>query len=580
VKIQVLSREMASRIAAGEVVERPASVVKELLENSIDAAATEITISIEKSGTSLIRVSDNGEGMSPEDLPLALERHATSKLRSDEDLFRISTLGFRGEALPSIASVSRFEITSRQLGHESAYRVRVDGGNKTSAQITAASIGTTIELKDLFYNVPARRKFLKSLTTEFSHICDIVNRLALAYPKIHFRVEHNGKILIDFVGMRELRERVNQVLGTEVADSLEPFEFRQGIVSVTGYLSSAPTAFPNSRHLLTFVNRRYVRDKILTHAVLHGYETLLMKGQYPAVVLLLDIPFEEVDVNVHPAKYEVRFRRQSDVHDAVARAIRQALRAEAQQPSGRSFAPSRQYSSAVMEASLPYATSVSHALESSISETRREVFVLPNPLPQTRAGFFSSLNVLGQILGCYLVCSSPRGLALLDQHAAHERVAFERLRQQMRANAVERQTLLLHQIVELSAGESMMLEKQLDVLERYGFTLEPFGPSSYAIIAVPALLPEGDYRPVVRQMVAELAEIDQSEKLSQHLEERLATIACHSVIRANRQLEMHEMRALLRDLDDTDFATQCPHGRPVLLEFSREELDRMFKRVS
>jgi DNA mismatch repair protein MutL len=579
VKIQVLSREMASRIAAGEVVERPASVVKELLENSIDAAATEITIAIEQSGNSLIRVSDNGEGMSPEDLPLALERHATSKLRCDEDLFRISTLGFRGEALPSIASVSRLEITSRQAGYESGYRLRVEGGTKIAAQIAAAATGTTVELKDLFYNVPARRKFLKSLATEFSHICDIVNRLALAYPKIHFRLEHNGKTLIDFVAVRELHDRLDQVLGREVAESLRPFEFRQGALSVSGYFSSAPTAFPNSRHLMTFVNRRYVRDKIITHAVLHGYETLLMKGQYPAVVLLLDVPFDEVDVNVHPAKYEVRFRRQSDIHEAVARAIRQALRLEARQPSGRSFAPWPQKSYAVMEAALPYATSATGFAESFVSESSREVFVLPNQASQLRAGFFSSLNVLGQILGCYLVCSSSQGLALIDQHAAHERVAFERLRKQMRANAVERQTLLLHQAVELSAGEMMLVEKQLDALERYGFTLEPFGPNSYAIIAVPALLPEGDYRPVVRQMVAELAEVDKSEKLGQHLEERLATIACHSVIRANRQLEMHEIRALLRDLDGTDFATQCPHGRPVLLEFSRDELERMFKRV-
>jgi DNA mismatch repair protein MutL len=571
---------MASRIAAGEVVERPASVVKELLENSIDAAATEITISIEKSGTSLIRVSDDGEGMSPDDLPLALERHATSKLRSEDDLFRISTLGFRGEALPSIASVSRFEITSRQAGYDSAYRLRLDGGNEIGAQMAAAAPGTTIELKDLFYNVPARRKFLKSLATEFSHICDIVNRLALAYPKIHFRLEHNGKTLIDFVAVRELRERLDQVLGREVAQSLRPFEYSQGVLSVSGYLSLAPTSFPNSRHLMTFVNRRYVRDKILTHAVLHGYETLLMKGQYPAVVLLLDIPFDEVDVNVHPAKYEVRFRRQSDVHDAVARAIRQALRVEAQQPSSPSIIRWPQNSSAVMEAVLPYSTSASTPAQSLISESIREVFLVPNQSDQIRSGFFSSLSVLGQILGCYLVCSSAQGLALIDQHAAHERVAFERLRKQMRANAVERQTLLLHQTVEFSAGEMMLLEKQHNVLERYGFTLEPFGPNCYAIIAVPALLPEGDYRPVVRQMVAELAEIDKSERLSQHLEERLATIACHSVIRANRQLEMHEMRALLRDLDDTDFATQCPHGRPVLLAFSREDLERMFKRVS
>ena len=570
---------MASRIAAGEVVERPASVVKELLENSIDARATEITVSIEKSGTSMIRVTDDGEGISPEDLPLALERHATSKLRRDEDLFRISTLGFRGEALPSIASVSRFEITSRPAGYDSAYRLRVDGEGKLLAKVAAAATGTMIELKDLFYNVPARRKFLKSLPTEFSHICDIVNRLALAYPEIHFRLEHNGKTLIDFVAVRELRERLYQVLGRELADCLRPFEYRQGVLSVSGYLSSAPTTFPNSRHLMTFVNHRYVRDKILTHAVLHGYETLLMKGQYPAVVLLLDIPFDEVDVNVHPAKYEVRFHRQSDVHEAVGRAIRDALKSEAQQPSGRSFAPWPQYSSADMEGVLPYASSAFTSSESFVSEPSREVFVLPKQSGQLHPGFFSSLNVLGQILGCYLICSSAQGLALIDQHAAHERVAFERLRKQMRANAVERQTLLLHQTVELSAGEMMLLEKQLDVLERYGFTLEPFGPNSYAIIAVPALLPEGDYRPVVLQMVAELAEIDKSEKLGQHLEERLATIACHSVIRANRQLEMHEMRALLRDLDDTDFATQCPHGRPVLLEFSREELERMFKRV-
>jgi DNA mismatch repair protein MutL len=294
----------------------------------------------------------------------------------------------------------------------------------------------------------------------------------------------------------------------------------------------------------------------------------------------LDIPFDEVDVNVHPAKYEVRFRRQSDVHEAVARAIRQALRLEAQQPSGRSSAVSPRYSSTVMATGFPYSTPFSASRESVVSESSREIFAFSNQSGEPRAGFFSSLNVLGQILGCYLVCSSAQGLALIDQHAAHERVAFERLRKQMRANAVERQTLLLHQTIDLSAGEMMLLEKQLDVLERYGFTLKPFGPSSYAITAVPALLPEGDYRPVVRHMVAELAEIDKSERLSQHLEERLATIACHSVIRANRQLEMHEMRALLRDLDDTDFATQCPHGRPVLLGFSREDLERMFKRVS
>ncbi|MEX0801796.1 MAG: hypothetical protein WD688_00480, partial [Candidatus Binatia bacterium] len=381
-----------------------------------------------------------------------------------------------------------------------------------------------------------------------------------------------------FVAVNEYRDRFDQVLGGDIAKSLMPFEYRQGAVSITGYLSAAPTSFPNSRHLITFVNRRYVRDKILIHAVMHGYETLLMKGQYPAVVLLLKIPFEEVDVNVHPAKYEVRFRRQSEMHEAVAHAIRRALKVEARQPSPRDFAPWPQPLAAVMESSLPYANSFFGSAEPVHPVPNREVFAFRNP-GQPQAGFFSSLNVLGQILGCYLVCSSSQGLAVIDQHAAHERVAFERLRRQMRANEVEKQGLLIHQVLELSAGEMMLLETQLAVLERYGFTLEPFGPGSYAIVAVPALLPERDYRPVVRQMVAELAEVDESEKLGQHLEERLATIACHSVIRANRKLEMHEMRALLWDLDQTDFASQCPHGRPVLLEFSREELERLFKRV-
>ena len=577
-KIQILSAEMANRIAAGEVVERPASVVKELVENSIDAGASQITISLEKSGSSLIRVTDNGEGMAAEDLALAVERHSTSKLRSDEDLFKIVTLGFRGEALPSIASVARLEITSRQSGSETGYRLQVNGGIKGEPHMAAAAIGTTVEIKDLFYNVPARKKFLKTPGTEFSHVCDVVNRMALAYPQIHFRLAHNGKTLSDFVAVHEVRDRLEQVLGCELAKSLRPFDARHGGLSVSGMLSGAPTSFPNTRHLITFVNRRYVRDKILTHAVLHGYDTLLMKGQYPAVLLLLEIPFEDVDVNVHPAKYEVRFRRQSEAYEAVAHAIRGALKLNAREPLGRNFTLLRQSSAAVMESSLPYPSAATGAATPFDSPPSREVFAMPT-LSRSQDGYFSSLNVLGQILGCYLVCASAQGLALIDQHAAHERVAFERLRKQLRNSTVERQALLLHQVIELSAGEAMLLEKQLGLLERCGFTLEPFGPHSYAVTAVPALLPEGDYRSVVRQMVAELAEVDKSEKLGQHLEERLATIACHSVIRANRQLEMHEMRALLRDLDQTDFATQCPHGRPVLLEFSREELERMFKRV-
>ena len=577
-KIQILSDQMGSRIAAGEVIERPASVVKELIENSLDAGATEISVWLEKSGTSLIRVTDNGEGMNREDLSLSVERHATSKLRDEEDLLRIATLGFRGEALPSIASVSKLEIISRQSSAEFGYRLRVNGGKKEAVTPMAASTGTTVEIGEIFFNTPARRKFLKSLATELSHICDVFNRAALAQPAVHFRLQHDARTVADYVPAVQTKDRVRQVLGRDIAAGLADLRWSRGDLKVSGYLSAAPMSFPNARYLVTFVNRRYVRDRTVTHAVLHGYETLLMKGRYPAVVLFLDSPPSEVDVNVHPAKYEVRFRRQSEIHDAVSRAVREALKLEAKEPSVKTLARQPGSFVGVMDSPLPYATS---AIRNAQPLHHEEAFPAPRPalMEPMPEGFFSSMNILGQILGCYLVCSSSQGLALIDQHAAHERVAFEKLRRQMEDGKVEKQNLLIPQTVELSAGEMMLLEQNLEALECFGFSLEPFGPDSYAITAAPALLPQGDYRPMVQQMVAELAEVDKSEQPRRQLEDRLATIACHSVIRANRKLEIDEMRALLRELDQIDFATQCPHGRPVLLEFSRDELDRMFKRV-
>jgi DNA mismatch repair protein MutL len=575
VKIHILSDEMASRIAAGEVVERPASVVKELMENSLDAGATEISVSIERSGTTLIRVTDNGAGMEPEDLALAVERHATSKLRTEEDLFRVASLGFRGEALPSIASVSRMEIVSRPPLFEVGHRIRVEGGKRQAPWVTGAPVGTSVEIRELFFNTPARRKFLKSPATELSHICDVFNRLAMAYPESHFRLFHEGRVIADYTAVTGLVDRLQQVFGRDIAKALIPFSWSQGEVSASGYLTSAPTSFPNSRYLLSFVNRRFVRDKVLTHAVLQGYEHLLMKGQYPAVVLFLEIPFAEVDVNVHPAKYEVRFRRQSMIHEAVAAAIRQRLKQEAKDAPLKSLASASTVVAGVMEAPFPYANR-------EIKPEDRNPGALPMVGDQTSSvpgGGFSSLKVLGQILGCYLVCSSPQGLTLIDQHAAHERVFFEKFRRQLIGGDVQTQSLLIPQTIEMSAGELMLLERKLSALKRFGFLLEPFGPGAYAITAIPALLPEGDYRPVVRQMVAELAEVEDSEKPRQQLEERLATLACHSVIRANRKLEIPEMQALLCELDQIEFATQCPHGRPVLIEFNRDELDRLFKRV-
>jgi DNA mismatch repair protein MutL len=303
-----------------------------------------------------------------------------------------------------------------------------------------------------------------------------------------------------------------------------------------------------------------------------------MKGQYPAAILFLEIPYAEVDVNVHPAKFEVRFRRQSEVHEAVADAIRQALKQDAKYPSLRTPAAAPPAFTGVMEAPLPY--SIHPVLQREGQDSKDDVIAnFADPKQGFEAGFFSSMDILGQILGCYLVCASPRGLALIDQHAAHERIFFEKFRRQLFEGEVQKQSLLIPQSIELTAGELLLVEQKLALLEGLGFVLEPFGPYGYAITAVPALLPEGDYRPLVQRMVAELAEVDSSEKLRQHLEERLATMACHSVIRANRRLEMSEMRALLCELDQVDFATQCPHGRPVLIQFGHDDLDRMFKRV-
>ena len=575
-KIQILSDETASRIAAGEVVERPASVVKELIENSLDAGASEISVSVEKSGSVLIRVNDDGEGMGPEDLALSVERHSTSKLKGEDDLFHIATLGFRGEALPSIASVSRMEIVSRPAAAAVGHRLRVEGGKKEALQAAAAAVGTSIEIRDIFFNTPARRKFLKSPATELSHICDAVNRMALANPEVQFRLFHDGRALADYAPVHDGRERLRQVFGRDIVKDLIPLAFQEGSLTVGGYISSAPASFPNTRYLMTFVNRRYVRDKVVTHAILQGYQSLLMKGQYPAVVLFLGVPFQDVDVNVHPAKFEVRFRRQSEVHEAVARAVRETLKRQAKEPTAQMPAVQTAPVTAVSEPPLHYTPRATS--EPDPSPLRAAVFPIRES-GTVASGFFSSMTVLGQILGCYLVCAYSEGLALIDQHAAHERVAYEKLRREMAAGEVLKQNLLIPQTVPLSPGELMLLERELPKLAHAGFILEPFGPDAYAITAVPALLPEGDYRPVVRQWIAELAEVDRSQSFRRHVDERLATIACHSVIRANRKLAMEEMRALLRELDDIEFATQCPHGRPVLVEFSRGELEKLFRRV-
>ena len=590
-RIAILPDNLIDRIAAGEVVERPASVVKELVDNALDAGATEISVVVDGNGTSLIRVSDDGAGVAFEDVPLAFERHSTSKIRSEADLAEIATMGFRGEALPSIASVAVVEMVSRPASQESGCRYRVENGRKGSPVAAGCPAGTTVEVRDLFYRVPARLKFMKSPRTEIKYVSDVVDRMALAHPSVHFRLHHGGKRLADYAAAARLQDRVRQVFG-DAGSELVPFSLTREHLRCTGFASQAPKSFGNTRYMVTFVNRRFVRDKLLTHAMLKAYDTLLMKGRYPATLLYLELPHGYVDVNVHPAKTEVRFRRQSELYETVLSAVRGGLRAAAQD--GPSSPPDGTPDEAALYPRIPGRPGVREPDSTYDAAAGRPVLPLEprrhplapglgfqprEPREQTERGRFSSLTVVGQVLGCYILCHGEPGMVLIDQHAAHERIAFQRMHDDLEQGRIERQELLMPQILELPVTEAIVLEEQLGALERAGFTLEAFGRNTFSLRAVPALLAEGDYRDAVRAMISEFAETGRSEELHQGFQERLMTIACHSVIRANRILQKEEMEALLQKLDETEFATQCPHGRPVMVQFSRGQLERLFRRA-
>ncbi len=591
-KIALLPDNLIDRIAAGEVVERPASVVKELLDNALDAGAGEISVLVEGNGTAHIKVSDDGEGVAFEDVPLAFERHSTSKIRDEADLANIATMGFRGEALPSIASVAVVEMVSRPGSRESGCRYRVENGRRGSPVAAGCPVGTTVEVRDLFYHVPARLKFTKSPRTEIRYVSDVVNRAALAHPSVHFRLHHGGKRLADYLATARLEDRVRQVLGDAGSD-LVSFAFNRESLRCTGFASQAPKSFGNSRYMITFVNRRFVRDRLLNHAMLQAYDTLLMKGRFPAVVLYLEMPPDYVDVNVHPAKTEVRFRRQNEVYETVLAAVRGSLKAAAQ--GSASFAsdpaPGRTMLDEGAGVREPFSAYGAPGVHPGLPLHARAGAAGPVPgAPlaghpaagshlSEEPGRFSSLMVVGQVLGCYILCHGAPGMVLIDQHAAHERIAFQRMREDLEHGAIERQELLMPQILELTVTEALVLEEQLGALERAGFTVEPFGRNTFSLRAVPALLAEGDYRDAVRAMIGELADTDRTGELRRGIHERLMTIACHSVIRANRTLVKEEMEALLRGLDDAEFATQCPHGRPVMVQFSRSQLERMFRRA-
>ena len=595
-RIKILPENLTNKIAAGEVVERPSSVVKELVENALDAAGSTIVVEIESGGKKLIKVSDDGCGMAREDALLALERHATSKIQRDEDLFNLATLGFRGEALPSVASVSRLHLATREKERIEGTEIYVEGGRIKDVKSCGMAEGTVIAVRNLFFNTPARLKFMKSTETEAGHIGDLLTRLAISRPGVRFTYLSDGKTVFRLLP-GDLRSRVATLLGTGIARDLYPVCHEGTDLRISGLVGRPECSRSTASHLYTYINGRFIRDRVVQHAVLQAYRSVLERGRYPVVVLFIELSAGEVDVNVHPTKHEVRFREQARVHDAIAAAIEGVLAAAPwiQQARGKeapvaavSPAPSPTVAARVAEV-----REVLAAYQPSFSPTQRTVVPAPHAVTQTEPvrpaipepepasdspGYFTRLGVIGQFNAAYILCQDDDRLVIIDQHAAHERVAFERLKFQYGERGVEAQGLLFPATLDLALGEAATLQDRKEDIHRLGYGVEPFGGTTWLVKEVPRLLAEGDYVRVLRDILAELQSLGKSRSFEDLHEALLTRIACHSVVRGRHALSVQEIRALFTQMDATEFAGNCPHGRPVYQTLSLAEIERMFKR--
>ncbi|MBP1701512.1 MAG: mutL [Chloroflexi bacterium] len=589
--IRILSPEIASQIAAGEVVERPASVVKELLENSLDAEATFVSIKIEGAGQRLIEVTDNGSGISETELPIAVERHATSKLSTSQDLFHITTLGFRGEALASIGSVARLTITSRPLDADVGTRLKVDAGHSSPIEPVGAPVGTQVRVEDLFYNVPARLKFLKHETTERRLIDNLVTRYALAYPQVRFHLFQENKPALQTSGNGDRREILAALFGVEQARQMLDVLAQDDWMHVTGFISPTSLTRSHRRDITFFVNGRPVQDAALAAALLKGYHTLLMVGRYPIAVLFLQMPPELVDVNVHPAKAEVRFREPERIFTGLQGAIRRALLAYTPVPGLQAqlrWAPenppaptSRQIDPAwnldQVSARKGWQVEMQPELD------RQPTDELPGGAAHALAGQPSFpdtrvpiLRLVGQVANAYLVAEGPDGLYLIDQHAAHERVLFERFMSQL-PEVLPSQSLLQPATVDLPPANARLLTDQLPFLARLGFQVETFGPHTFLVRAVPNLLAGSDPAAALRVLVEDFEEDE--TPLQAEREARLVARVCkRAAVKAGHALSPDEQRALLSDLEACQSPRTCPHGRPTMIHLSVDLLERQFGR--
>ncbi len=596
-RIQKLSEDLISKIAAGEVIERPFSVVKELVENSIDAGASEIQVDVEEGGRKKIVILDNGIGMTAEEADLALQRHATSKIRSDDDLFNIRTLGFRGEAMPSIAAISfmGLETVSAQEG-EIASKLEIEGGRVVKRSASPLTRGTRISIERLFFNTPARLKFLKSKETEFSHISNWLESMALCRPDIQFILKHQGKTELYAPAVDDLRWRIKDVLGEEIAEFSRKVDFRRGDMAVYGYVTDHRVTSTSSKSIFFFVNGRMVRDRTLQHAVMAAYENLLMHHRYPWVVLHLTVPPDFVDVNVHPTKSEVKFAQSNLVHELVRSALRDVLqgvseeRKEVLSGSGGSdsgsdflaFAPANSIHPAKSVqldgfGGLPLSTSKTGA-ESDFSGS---FSFAPAPyakksLPLSFVG--NEIRVIGQVHQTYLLCETSDKLILIDQHAAHERIGFEKLKRQLEEGGIHKQQLLIPRTFDLRPSQGEILKKYAPDLAQVGLEIEHFGGNTFLLRSLPTLLERTDVIELIEDMVDSLQSVEKLTPFHQRIHEILERMACHAQVRAGDALTTPEIEALISEMRKTNFAGQCPHGRPSVLEVPFTDMEKWFKR--
>jgi len=550
-KIRVLPAEVADKIAAGEVIERPASVVKELMENSLDAGSRLITVEIEEGGKRRIAVMDEGEGMAKADALLALRRHATSKISEEGDLATIRTLGFRGEALPSIAAVSRLSLITRTHDALSGTQVLVEGGQVKTVGEIGAPAGTRVEVMDLFYNLPARRKFLRGVRSELAHVIEAVTRMALVHSSVGFVLKHNNRVLFNLPPAQEGRSRIRAILGKEVVSRLLRIEGSTGFGEVRGWATVPTYCRGSAKGIYIYVNGRYIRDKLISHAVSEAYRRFIPARMYPVVVLSLSVPLSEVDVNCHPTKMEVRFRRGHEIHQLVCDTLKVALTSPVEQRSGEV--------SEIREELTPYAAPPAHPSDTEL---------IPSP----------PWRMAGQIKGTYLVVEGDEGVMIFDHHAAHERILYERLKRSLHGERIAQQPFLIPQPVEVERAEKELLVEYRAELAAFGLELEEFGERAVVVTSIPAFLQGEDLFALLEALSAELSSRGEGESVAHVLDRICVFLSCRGAIKANRRLQEEEAQTLLSEWEALARPTTCPHGRPLCLPWSWREFEGWFRR--